>query len=394
MQTDAHRRVFQGGYQLSRSGLRQIGVVAAIGAVSHDPVDATVLLVAQLGLVGGPFARFKSGWRGVVLHDVVVPVDYPDLPIGANLGHDRRRPFIVAGDQIESVFRSEHGAAGVEHEARHQVAGRAIHEGHSVPILLRIGPGGIQRVTGSRGEAAVEVNLSHLVRDRFEFVAFGNRLQVQACSPTFDPFVIPVGDRHMHAGAAIGRGTKDDTFFAEANSPGVVIGRSNELHLGAVGLEAEKALPKLLATRARIAAGTGPVVALHPPDPVVQTVLEVAHATVRVAHLPTRQQHLTLVGAVVSIGVFEEQRLLCVLHDHAASRKGQARGNTEVFGEHDKAVRDTIAIGVFADANAVPAFPTPLHFVGVVHRFANPQPTTLIPIHGNRFALKLGIRRE
>ena len=45
------------------------------------------------------------------------------------------------------------------------------------------------------------------------------------------------------------------------------------------------------------------VVALHGPNPVVQSVLEVADASVRIAHVPAIEQHTPLISHVVAIGV-------------------------------------------------------------------------------------------
>ena len=60
--------------------------------------------------------------------------------------------------------------------------------------------------------------------------------------------------------------------------------------------------------------------------------------------------------------------------------------DAEVFGEHGEFVSSAVAVGVFADADAVAAFSGRLELVRVVDRFANPQAAALIPIHRDRLA--------
>ena len=84
----------------------------------HDAVDAAVLLVAQVALVGGPLAGLEALRRRVVLDDEVVPVEHPDVPVRADLGHDRGGPLVVAGEQVERVGRPEVAAVAAEHERR------------------------------------------------------------------------------------------------------------------------------------------------------------------------------------------------------------------------------------------------------------------------------------
>src|SRR5439155_9929483 len=110
-----------------------------------------------------------------------------------------------------------------------------------------------------------------------------------------------------------------DALLAEAQAPGVVVGRAEEFHLRAVRLEAEEALAELVGLPADPEARG--VVALHGPDPVIQAVLHVAGAAVRVAHVPGAEEHLAHVGLAVAVGVLEEDGLRRVEDDDAAASK-------------------------------------------------------------------------
>src|SRR5262249_35148373 len=155
-------------------------------------------------------------WRcGVVLHDVVVPVDDPYVSIGTDLGHDRRRPFIVAGEQVPRVFGAEAGAVGAEYERRNEVSGRFGDERGTIPILLRIIAGGIQSVAGAGGESAMKIDLANLVRDRLKLVAVRNSAE-DARGPTAHRFIISIGNCQKFAGVTICRGAEDEPILADA----------------------------------------------------------------------------------------------------------------------------------------------------------------------------------
>ena len=129
------------------------------------------VLSRSVGLVGGALAGLEAGRRRVVLDDVVVPVDHPDVAVGPDLGHDRarstRRRWPAGSRRCASGSRLP---SRLEHERGDQVAGRLGDEGGAVPVFLRIGAGGVEGVAGRGGEAAVLVDLADLVGDRVEAV--------------------------------------------------------------------------------------------------------------------------------------------------------------------------------------------------------------------------------
>ena len=81
------RQVMLGCFSVSTSfsGVASFSVNGLLGLRLRvdDAVDAAVLLVAQVGLVGVALAGLEARRRRVVLDDEVVPVDHPHVPVRA-----------------------------------------------------------------------------------------------------------------------------------------------------------------------------------------------------------------------------------------------------------------------------------------------------------------------
>ncbi len=103
----------------------------------RDPVDPPVDLVAQRRLVGVPRAGLEPARRRVVLDDVVVPVDHPDVAVGSHLRRDRRGPLVVARQQVPAVVLHDVAPLAMERERRHEVSRRLGDERRLVPVLRR-----------------------------------------------------------------------------------------------------------------------------------------------------------------------------------------------------------------------------------------------------------------
>src|SRR5260370_14648064 len=131
----------------------------------NDAINPPMLLIAQLRLIGAALASLPTLRRWVVLHDVVVPVDHPHLAVGADLRHDGRCPFIVAGEQVPGIARAEAGAVRLDDEGREEMTGRLGHEGGAGPGFAWITAGGIEGVPCSGGELAAPVYLAGPARD-------------------------------------------------------------------------------------------------------------------------------------------------------------------------------------------------------------------------------------
>src|SRR5207249_3077191 len=116
-----------------------------------------------------------------------------------------------------------------------EMPGRLGHEGDAVPVFLGIGARGVKRVSGGRGEAAVEIDLAHLVGDRIELVAGGDGRQHRSRHAA-DLLVVAVRDRQEDAGVAVGGGAEQESVLAEADAPGVVAGGAEEFEFDAFPL--------------------------------------------------------------------------------------------------------------------------------------------------------------
>src|SRR6185437_1391698 len=125
-----------------------------------DAIDTAMFLVAQRRDVSGPLAGRETGRRWIVLDDVVVPVEYPHRAIGTDLGRDGGRPFVGAGQQIETIVCDEVAALFVEFAHGHEMAGRLGDEGHAVPVRLRKLSRRVDGVTGGSGETIVVIYLT------------------------------------------------------------------------------------------------------------------------------------------------------------------------------------------------------------------------------------------
>ena len=82
---------------------------------------------------------------------------------------------IVARQQVRGTRGMEIGPVGRQDEHADQVARRFAHECGAIPIFLGIGAGRVECVPGSGRVTAVMVDLPHLVGDRLEAIAVGDR---------------------------------------------------------------------------------------------------------------------------------------------------------------------------------------------------------------------------
>ena len=370
------------------------------GAVVDDAENPAVALVAQGGFVGVPLAVLEAGRRGVVLDDVVVPIDHPHLAVRPHLGGDRRRPFVVAGEEIPGHPARESGAAGRELEGGDDVAGRLADEGGAIPVFARIGPGRVEPVAGGSGELPEMVDLAD--RGIAAVAALGNLHQGAAGdpaegrgAPAADALVNPIGQRHVLAGIAVGSRAEDEALFRETKAPGIVVRAAEELELRAIGQEAEEAGPKpdrLTADRA-IEAG----IADHPVHPAVETPGQVAGAGVGVARAPAGEQDLALLTHPVAVGVGKEEHRGGLGDDPAVAVVEEARGNGKPLGDQGARVVDAIAVAVVqADDPVVPLAVTGEDdLVGIVEALGDEQPALGIEGHRQRLGFddRLGGRK-
>src|SRR5262249_30129650 len=158
--------------------------------------------------------------------------------------------------------------------------------------------------------------------------------------PSFNRFVIAVGDRQRDARIAVSRRAEDQAIFAYPQAPGVVVGRTQEFQLGRIGFETEKALLKRVGFSANGHGGI--VIALHGPNPVVEAIAHVAHAAVSVALAPVAEQNLADVGFAFARFILEEHGSLSFEDNDAAVVKREARRDAELVGPHGEFVHAAI----------------------------------------------------
>ena len=358
-------------------------------AFVDDAENPAVALVAERRLVGVPLAVLEAGRRGIVLDDVVVPIDHPHLAVRAHLGGDRRRPFIVAGEEIPGHPAREAGAARRELEGGDDVAGRLADEGGAIPVFAGVGPGRVEPVAGGGGELPEVVDLPDRGIAAVESLgdlhhrAAGNPAEGRG-APAADALVNPIGKRHVFAGIAVGSRAEDEALFRETKTPGVVVRAAEELELRAVGEKAEEAGPEANRLAADRAVEAG--IADHPVHPAIKTPGEVAGAGVGVARAPAGEEDLALLADAVAIGVGKEEHRGGLGDDPAIPVVEEARGNGKPLGHDHPRVADAIAIGVVqADDPIVPlAVAGEDDFVGVVEALGDEQPAARVKGHRQR----------
>ena len=291
-----HVVVAEGGHEFVRRGLGKRPSRARRRCAVHHPPDAAVGLVAERRDVGAAFARLESRGRGIVLDNEVVPVDHPHLAVGADLGLDRCRPLVVAGDEVPGHAAREAGAARGKRERGHNVPCGLAHERRAIPVFLGIRPGRVEPVAGGGREVAVMIDLpdrhgavARRLRREFHLRTAGDAVE-RGRAPAADPLVDAVGQRHVLARVAVGRRAEDEPLLTEPEAPRIVVGAAQGLEPRPVGREPEKPLRELMPLSAHLAVEAR--VADDPVHPAVEAPGEIARAGVGVAGAPTGEQHL------------------------------------------------------------------------------------------------------
>ena len=297
------------------------------------------------------------------------------------------------------------------------MSGRFAYEGQSVPPFFGIVSGGVQRVASGGGVPSVPIDLSDVFGRCSELVAVSDIAQYLR-GPSRNLLVVPIGDRHKDAWVSVGGRAKDQAIFADSNSPGVVVRRADKFKLGdlqrmlvkgvrgffgyfsvfpefvdrSVGVrrsridcESPKALAESLLSLA-VDHGSRIVVALHSPDPVVESQLEIANAPVSVSHPPAGDKFLLEIGDIIPVDVLQKEGLGSVLDQGPASDRCDRCGNAHALGKDGELIGLAVPVGIFADANAVATCPERLEFVGIIDGFADPKTAFAIPVHRDRFS--------
>src|SRR5688572_13134050 len=99
--------------------------------------------------------RDRADRRRVVLDDEVVEVEEPQRTVGSDFGVHRRKPLVIAGGDVPAVLLYEARSLALDNRPMDDVAGRLVHEGDPVPVLLGKGARRVEVVAGRGGEPAV-----------------------------------------------------------------------------------------------------------------------------------------------------------------------------------------------------------------------------------------------
>ena len=328
---------------------------------------------------GGDEATAFEAGGGVVLDDEVLEVGDPDGAVGADFGVDGGVPFIGAGVEVHVVEGFVAGAVGLDvHEGDDFHGGLADH-GFA---LEAFGEGAAVDEVGASGGgvAAEDVDLAEVGGDGVagvDDVDFFGGLALGAFG------VSGGGDAAEEDGGAVGGAAELVAGVVGAVGPGVVGEPVEELELGAVRFEAIGAHGELLFFAADDAFDAG--VADAAVDPVVEAVVQVAGLGVGVADAPAVDDGFAEVGFVVAVGVFEVDEFGGGGDDDAFAGEDDAGGEVQFVGEDGEFVGLAVAVGVFADFDAVLAFTGVGDAVGVVAGFDDPAAAAVVPGEGDGF---------
>ena len=355
------------------------------GLVPDDAVDATAGMVAQVVLMraadtrlGIETAAVHAGGR-IVLDDEVLPVGEPDGAVGTDFGEDRRHPFVGAGHEAVAVLGDVTGPGGLHvHEA--DELHRRLAD-HGLALQARGQLGGVDEGrAGGGGVAAHDVDLTEVGGDRMglvDDVDLLGRHAAGALSPRGR------GDAAEEDRGVVGGTTEGVAGGVGAIAPCVVRELVEKLESGAVRGEAIAAHGEVLLLAADLAGETA--VADRATEPVVVTVGEAAGLGVGVADAPAGQHDLTDVGLVVAVGILEEDEVRGLSDDHAAVHEDEARRDVEMVGEDRELVGLAVAVGVFADLDAVIALLLVfLHAMRVIRGLADPEAAARVPRERDR----------
>src|SRR5439155_22740941 len=175
-------------------------------------------------------------------------------------------------------------------------------EQEGVQILLREIASRVDGTARARRVTPVKIHLPDFVRERIKALAIGDGFE-PARRPAIDRLVVSIRNRHIHAGISVCRRSEDGGVFSEAEAPRVVVARTNKLQRRAIGLEAKDALPEADFFPANVATKSG--VPNRSPNPVIETIAQVAGRSGCVAHAPPGAEHPALASLVVAVQILE-----------------------------------------------------------------------------------------
>ena len=353
---------------------------AGAGLVPDDTVDTPPDMVAEVVLMRaadaglGVIAATADARGRVVLDDEVLPVGEPDGAVRADFGEDRGHPFVGAGDQAVSVLGDIAGAGGLHVHERDQLHRRLAD--HRLALQAGRELRGVDEVrAGGGGVAAHHVDLTEIRGDGMGLVDEIDLLGRHAAG------ALGPGrgrDAAEEDRGVVGRATESIAGRVGALAPGVIGELVQEFELRAIRREAVGTLGEVLLFAPDLTGETA--VTDRTAEPVVIAIGKIARLSMRIADTPAGEDDLTDVGLVVAVGILQEDEVRGLRDDHAAVGEDEARRDVELIGEDRELVGLTVAVGVFADLDAVVALRLVfLHAVRIIASLADPEATTRVP---------------
>ena len=237
-----------------------------------------------------------------------------------------------------------------------------------------------ERAAGGGGVAAHDVHLAEVGRDGVVFVLGVNALGGHGAHAFRDD---GGGDAAEENGRVVGGASELVTKLVGALTPRIVGELVEKLEGGAVRLKAIRALGELFFDPADGAPETG--VADGTVEPVVVAVVEIAGLGVGIVDAPAGHDLGAEVGFIVAVIVFEKKETRGLGDYDAAVGEDEAGRYVELIGEDREFIGAAVAVGVFANLDAVGAHAVGLHGVRVVAGFGNPGATAFVPGHEDGF---------
>ena len=287
----------EAGDEVRRSELGVVRDGRGDVALRLDAPDATRLLIT-VGVVAGDL---------VVADDLIVPIDDVEAAIGAHRHRDRAEERVVAGDEIREFFERVAGAIAL-HLDRVDLGGDRVRHVHHVGVALGPDAGVAQGEAAQAGAAQLELRRLHR-----EGRLVGLREAIGAAGV---PGVLV--ERHHRIAVIVGLLDEGLALPRQDQTPDIARSGAGGLEETAIRAEARHARAReidgLTLRRGDLAGIEG---ALGQPEPTARGARELVREQVRILDAEAGQEHLTLVGLAVAVGVAQEDDVMTVLDDRA-----------------------------------------------------------------------------
>ena len=119
---------------------------------------------------------------------------------------------------------------------------------------------------------------------------------------------------------------------------------------------------------------------------VIHAVLKITDTAMGVSQRPAGKKCFTFIRDIIAVGVFEELGHISILNDKTSVGKCHRGRDAKTCCKHRKSVRASVSIGILENPNPIPTFSFGLQLIRVVLCFSDPQASTGVPVHADRFS--------